>query len=73
MADGELFLQTDVPDRAARLQALASAHPGFRPAGDSAGSPLLEQNPYGARSPRERRAMRDGLPIYRLRFRTPKR
>jgi tRNA (guanine-N7-)-methyltransferase len=28
----------------------------------------MADNPYGARSPRERRAIADGLPVHRLRF-----
>ena len=65
---GELFVQTDVEERAAQLEALLAPDARFRPAGDAAGSPRLAENPYGARSPRERRAMADGLPIHRLRF-----
>ena len=65
---GELFVQTDVEERAAQLEALLASDARFRPAGDAAGSPRLTENPYGARSPRERRAMADGLPIHRLRF-----
>ena len=26
------------------------------------------ENPYGARSPREHRAIADGLPVYRMRW-----
>jgi tRNA (guanine-N7-)-methyltransferase len=66
---GELFVQTDVAERASEVEDLMGAHPAFRPAGDAAGSPRLAENPYGARSPRERRAAQDGLPIHRLRFR----
>jgi tRNA (guanine-N7-)-methyltransferase len=40
----------------------------FRPAGDLPSSPRLADNPYGARSPRERRAIADGLPVHRLRY-----
>jgi tRNA (guanine-N7-)-methyltransferase len=43
-------------------------HPDLEPAGDEEGSPLLAENPYNARSPREHRAIEDGLPIHRLRF-----
>jgi tRNA (guanine-N7-)-methyltransferase len=66
---GELFVQTDVEDRAAEYQALIDASPGFRPAGDFASSPRLAANPYDAQSPRERRAVQDGLPVHRLRYR----
>lgn len=59
---GELFLQTDVAERAAlHLTALAQ-HAGFALAGEAG---YLEANPYGARSNREVRAVRDGLPVYR--------
>lgn len=58
---GELFIQTDVEARAAQYRATLAGDPRF------VESPV-EDNPYGARSPRERRAMKDGLPIYRLRF-----
>ena len=70
--DGELFVQTDVTERASWLEALISAHPAFVPAGDSSGSSRLAHNPYGARSPRERRAEQDGLPVHRVRFRCAK-
>jgi len=65
---GELFVQTDVADRAREYEALIDAAPAFRPAGDAPGSPRLGANPYGAQSPRERRAVADGLPVYRLRY-----
>jgi tRNA (guanine-N7-)-methyltransferase len=65
---GELFVQTDVEDRAAAYEQLVEAHAAFAPAGDSAGSPRLADNPYVARSPRERRAIADGLPVHRMRW-----
>jgi tRNA (guanine-N7-)-methyltransferase len=65
---GELFVQTDVEDRAAGYEQIVSAHPAFAAAGDAPGSPRLADNPYGARSPRERRAIADGLPVNRLRW-----
>lgn len=69
LADGgELFVQTDVDERAALYEAQIAAHPDFEPSGDTPGSPRLADNPYGARSPREHRAIADGLPIYRLRY-----
>jgi tRNA (guanine-N7-)-methyltransferase len=64
----EFFVQTDVVDRFEQYRALLNARPSFMPAGDEAGSPALADNPYGARSPREKRAIRDGLPVHRLRF-----
>jgi tRNA (guanine-N7-)-methyltransferase len=66
---GELFVQTDVEDRAQRYQLEVARVPSLIPAGDAPGSTLLAENPYGARSPRERRAMQDGLPVHRMRWR----
>jgi tRNA (guanine-N7-)-methyltransferase len=71
---GEFFLQTDVPDRAAAVEALAASEPLLAPYGDPGGegeapSARVRENPYGAMSPRERRAVADGLPIVRLRYR----
>jgi tRNA (guanine-N7-)-methyltransferase len=66
---GEFFLQTDVEDRACTYEELARDEPRLRATGDAPGSPrLLADHPYGARSPRERRAMADGLPVYRMRW-----
>jgi tRNA (guanine-N7-)-methyltransferase len=67
--DGELFVQTDVEDRAAAYEGLVGIDPRFAPAGDAHGSARLAENPYGARSPRERRALADGLPVHRMRWR----
>ena len=70
LADGgELFVQTDVEERAALYDAQIAAHPALAPAGDMPGLPGLAENPYGARSPREHRAIADGLPVHRLRYR----
>ncbi len=66
---GELFVQTDVEERAEGYEELASYDARFVPFGDAPGSPRLAENPYGARSPRERRAIADGLPVHRLRWR----
>ena len=63
---GELFVQTDVAERADEYQALLDAAPEFAPAGVS---PRIEDHAYGARSPRERKAIEDGLPIFRLLYR----
>lgn len=60
---GELFVQTDVEDRAAEYQAAIDAASGLVPA---PGGPRLLENPFLARSPREHRAIADGLPIHRL-------
>jgi tRNA (guanine-N7-)-methyltransferase len=67
MAPGaELFVQTDVEERAQSYAALIAQSEDFEPVGDS---PHIVDHPYVARSTRERRAMTDGLPIYRLRYR----
>lgn len=64
---GEIFFQTDVEERAEGAATLFSSDTRFVPAGDGPG-PWLSDNPYGARSPREHRAIQDGLPVFRLRF-----
>jgi tRNA (guanine-N7-)-methyltransferase len=66
--DGELFVQTDVEERALAYESLVEGDARFQPAGDLPGSARMADNPYGARSPRERRAIADGLPVHRLRF-----
>jgi tRNA (guanine-N7-)-methyltransferase len=60
---GNLFIQTDVEERAALYESLLFGRPEFTHPGTS---PRLEHNPFAARSPREHRAIADGLPIYRL-------
>jgi len=60
--EGELFIQTDVEERALEYQQLLQRHPAF----DSSEG-WLNANPYGARSNRETRADQDGLPVWRLR------
>ena len=66
---GEFYVQTDVEERALEYEAQISEHAAFEPAGDVEGSARMEENPYGARSPREHHAIRDGLPVTRLRYR----
>jgi tRNA (guanine-N7-)-methyltransferase len=63
---GELFVQTDVPERAQAYEALVQAHTGFEPWGNEA---RVADNPRATPSPRERRACADGLPVFRLRWR----
>ena len=63
---GELFIQTDVEERAAGYEALCLATSGLTPAPTG---PRLTENPFGAKSPREHRADADGLPVFRLLFR----
>jgi tRNA (guanine-N7-)-methyltransferase len=66
---GDLFIQTDVEERAAQYEAQVASCAWFAPAGDAPGSPRVADNPFVARSPRERRAIADGLPVYRLLYR----
>jgi tRNA (guanine-N7-)-methyltransferase len=66
---GELFVQTDVEERAQLYQEEIDLRPAFEPYGDVAGNPRLADNPYLAQSHRERRAVADAIPIYRLRYR----
>lgn len=66
--DGELFVVTDVPERADQYEERLSAAPFLAPAGDD--GPRIDHNPYGtARTNREKHAERDGLPVYRLLYR----
>jgi tRNA (guanine-N7-)-methyltransferase len=62
---GELFVQTDVEERAQQFLDAISGCSAFERATESG---YIEENPYGARSNRESRAIEDGLPIYRLLF-----
>ncbi len=57
--EGELFVQTDVEDRAASMREAIAQCEAFE-LRDCA------SNPYGARSNREVRAEEDGLPVYRI-------
>lgn len=66
---GELFVQTDVWDTAQAYREVIERCAQLEPHGDQTGSPLLAENPYGARSPRERRVMADGMPVVRMRYR----
>jgi tRNA (guanine-N7-)-methyltransferase len=68
---GELFIQTDVDESAQAYADAIRSYTDLVPHGDVAGSAELVENPYGARSHRERRALADGLPITRLRFARP--
>ncbi len=63
---GELYVQTDVLDRAEVYQALIEACEYFEPWGETA---RVDENPHGTRSPRERGAVKDELPVARLRYR----
>lgn len=59
---GELFVQTDVEERAEQCLEQLRAHPAF----ELSGSGYVPENPYGARSNREQRAIADGVPVYRV-------
>jgi tRNA (guanine-N7-)-methyltransferase len=59
---GELFVQTDVEERALQCVAQLAEHGAF----ELPGGGLVDHNPYGAVSNRERRAIEDGLPIHRV-------
>jgi tRNA (guanine-N7-)-methyltransferase len=59
-AGGELFIQTDVEERAETFLEDLRALEAFRSA------EYVAQNSYGARSNREKRAIEDGLPVFRI-------
>lgn len=61
---GTLFIQTDVAARADAYHTLISSHETFALQGDAGG--YVRENPFGARSNRERRAENEGLPVYRI-------
>ena len=62
---GELFVQTDVEERALAYELTIGENPAFRAREASA---RVAHNPYLAKSPREKRATADGLPIFRLQY-----
>lgn len=64
---GELLIQTDVEERAELYAKVVGENDAFVPAGDH--SPVIAENPFGARSPREHRAIADGLPVHRMLWR----
>ncbi len=61
--DGELFIQTDVEERAMTYRNILEQHPTFFVQGEGG---FIEHNPFGARSNRQVRAEQDGLPIWRI-------
>jgi len=63
---GELFVQTDVAERADAYEAVIDGSGRFVPCEAVA---RVDDHPYQARSPRERRAIEDGIPVFRLRYR----
>ena len=60
---GELFIQTDVEDRAEQYRAQLRYTPGFTLASEGG---YVDSNPFDARSNREKRALEDGLPVWRI-------
>jgi tRNA (guanine-N7-)-methyltransferase len=64
-AGGVVFVQTDVEGRADEYYARFAANAAF----DAGSSKFVDESPFApARSNREKRAMADGLPIYRMCF-----
>ena len=63
---GELFVQTDVEERAAMFQEVLGAEARLAPASPGG---FVDANPYGASSNRERRCVEAGVPIFRLLYR----
>jgi tRNA (guanine-N7-)-methyltransferase len=59
---GELFIQTDVEERAHDFVTDLRADPCF----EVSDTCYIADNPFGARSNREKRAIADGLPVYRI-------
>jgi tRNA (guanine-N7-)-methyltransferase len=60
---GQLFIQSDVEHRAEQYVAELRSVAGFTLASDSG---YVDANPFDARSNREKRAIEDGLPIWRI-------
>ena len=67
VSGGELLIQTDVEERAEQYEAIVAEHGAFEAL--EGGAARVVNHPHGARSPRERKAIEDGLPVYRLRYR----
>lgn len=62
---GEFFVQTDVEERAEAYESAIAQVSSLRPSGPNGGA-RVEASPCAAKSPRERRAIADGLPVLRL-------
>jgi tRNA (guanine-N7-)-methyltransferase len=60
---GALFIQTDVEHRAEQYVEQLQDTAGFTLASDTA---YVDANPFNARSNREKRAIEDGLPVWRI-------
>ncbi len=65
---GMLFVQTDVEERAFSYEALIDAHSDFVRDGDCAASARCASVPWTAMTNREKRAVKDGIPVVRLRY-----
>ena len=65
-AGGHLFVQTDVPARAAAMRSLLDATEGFVRDEPEGGLP---DNPFGIRSHREKKCLEAGLPVFRMLYR----
>lgn len=63
---GELLIQTDVFERAEQYEKCVAGCSAFEA---WEGTPRVEDHPHIARSPRERKAIEQGLPVARLRYR----
>jgi tRNA (guanine-N7-)-methyltransferase len=63
---GEMFVQTDVEERAAAFKEVLEAEPRLVPAAPGG---FVVDNPYGASSNRERRCVEAEVPIFRLLYR----
>lgn len=60
---GQLFIQTDVEHRAEQYVAELRRRPELALVSPSG---YVDTNPFGARSNREKRALEDGLPVWRI-------
>ena len=60
---GELFIQTDVEHRAEQYVEYLRQRTDFVLRSESG---YVDENPFGARSNREKRAIEDGLPVWRI-------
>lgn len=65
MDGGELFVQTDVDYRAVHYLDVLRSCTTLAPLGDNG---VIAQNPFEARSLREKKCIETGLPIYRMMF-----
>ncbi len=62
---GELYIGTDVEERAVLYADVVASNDAFLPAGDNT-TPHIVDHGFIARSPREHRAIADGLPVHRM-------